>query len=248
MPKIVNMEGLKFGMLSVVNRAGVNSDGRVTWHCQCDCGNEKVVSGKAMRGGETSSCGCLRWGDKRKADDMKITKADIEAVVTYNPETGALIWKERTAEQFEDKNLRRAWNDQWAGGKAGHFEADEGHVRLKIKNRQIYARRAIYILMTGRNPPGPLILKDGDKGNLKWANIAVKETKKSLAEKRAARLAARKPKPVYPGVVYDWYDKKWLAVINLAKFVTIRVGVFATDSEAIKARADKLESMGLASC
>ena len=32
------------------------------WLCQCDCGNEKTVSGRYLRRGKTRSCGCLPRG------------------------------------------------------------------------------------------------------------------------------------------------------------------------------------------
>lgn len=37
------------------------------WHCQCDCGNEKEVVGTDLRRGHTTSCGCYRNEQARKA-------------------------------------------------------------------------------------------------------------------------------------------------------------------------------------
>ena len=178
---------------------------------------------------------------------MKITKADIEAVVTYNPETGALIWKERTKQQMSGDHLRREWNRQNAGKRAGFAESNGGNVRLTIKGSSLQARRVIHILMTGENPKGRLAHKDGNKSNLAWANIVSEREEKAKAKARAKLPASREPKPVYPGVVYDYYIGKWRSFINLSKFVMVNLGSFATDSEAIKARADKMESMGLVS-
>jgi hypothetical protein len=54
-----NENGNKYGRLTVVSRAK-NQGTRAAWYCQCSCGAEIVVSGKHLRSGHTSSCGCYR--------------------------------------------------------------------------------------------------------------------------------------------------------------------------------------------
>lgn len=57
---ILNNEiGNKYGRLEVIYRAD-NVGTRASWVCKCECGNEKIVSGKMLRNGKTQSCGCLR--------------------------------------------------------------------------------------------------------------------------------------------------------------------------------------------
>lgn len=47
--------------LTVIARAGeLDANKGVRWLCQCDCGNEKVVSGGKLRDGTIKSCGCFR--------------------------------------------------------------------------------------------------------------------------------------------------------------------------------------------
>ncbi len=51
--------GERFGRLTVLNRAGINSEGHATYRCRCDCGC--VVSAAdniQLRKGKTTSCGC----------------------------------------------------------------------------------------------------------------------------------------------------------------------------------------------
>lgn len=59
MPKPIDLTGKKFGRLNVISRAKNNKDGRTMWLCVCDCGNERIISGKSLRNGHTKSCGCL---------------------------------------------------------------------------------------------------------------------------------------------------------------------------------------------
>lgn len=59
MGKLIDITGKKFGRLTVIKRVGSNKQGQSTWLCKCDCGNEKVVVGAALRRGYVKSCGCL---------------------------------------------------------------------------------------------------------------------------------------------------------------------------------------------
>ena len=59
MQKPIDLTGKRFGKLVVLSRAKNNKDGRAMWLCACDCGNERIVSGKSLRNGHTQSCGCL---------------------------------------------------------------------------------------------------------------------------------------------------------------------------------------------
>ena len=53
------MTGKKVGRLTIIERAGKNSCGSAMWRCQCDCGEERIIAGTAMRAGCALSCGCL---------------------------------------------------------------------------------------------------------------------------------------------------------------------------------------------
>lgn len=59
MSALKDMTGKRFGRLVVINRVGSDTQGLATWFCRCDCGRNCVVSGAAMRKGNTKSCGCL---------------------------------------------------------------------------------------------------------------------------------------------------------------------------------------------
>lgn len=58
------MIGSKFGRLKVIGesapRIRANGKKRPMWLCHCDCGREATVSQENLRGGNSTSCGCLR--------------------------------------------------------------------------------------------------------------------------------------------------------------------------------------------
>lgn len=55
-----NLTGKKFGMLTVIARAGSNAHKKAVWLCRCECGNESTHIGSGLLSGHTSSCGCQK--------------------------------------------------------------------------------------------------------------------------------------------------------------------------------------------
>ena len=57
--KTLDLTGLTFGSLLVLRyhgKVGVEH----AWDCQCLCGQQRIVTGHALKGGTTRSCGCLQ--------------------------------------------------------------------------------------------------------------------------------------------------------------------------------------------
>ena len=79
MSQVKDVTNQKFGRLLVVKRAGSNKEGTAMWRCKCDCGRYVVVSGRRLRNGHTTSCGCAkvdagrRLGKKRMTHGMRYT-------------------------------------------------------------------------------------------------------------------------------------------------------------------------------
>ena len=57
MPAFLDRTGQRFGRLVVIERAPHHR--RMLWRCRCDCGQEIVTRGEALKDGTTRSCGCL---------------------------------------------------------------------------------------------------------------------------------------------------------------------------------------------
>lgn len=55
-----NLEGAKFGRLSVEQCLGVAKGGYRWWGCVCECGGRIAAKSREIRRGHTQSCGCLQ--------------------------------------------------------------------------------------------------------------------------------------------------------------------------------------------
>lgn len=60
MGKKVEMQGQRFGRLTVTHEVGRSIHRQTIWHCVCDCGREKDIIGPSLRSGKTVSCGCAQ--------------------------------------------------------------------------------------------------------------------------------------------------------------------------------------------
>lgn len=59
-PRLIDMVGLVFGRLVVLEQEGNQKTGGAMWRCRCTCGTEVVVYGRSLRTGNSRSCGCAR--------------------------------------------------------------------------------------------------------------------------------------------------------------------------------------------
>ena len=61
MGTLIDETGHRYGRLTVIERAPPPGQRRAAcWLCMCECGEETVVDGCALRSGHTQSCGCLQ--------------------------------------------------------------------------------------------------------------------------------------------------------------------------------------------
>lgn len=86
MTKLINIVGQKFNKLTVLSLHHRDAKSRTFyWLCRCDCGNEHIVSGKALKNGSIKSCGCLRSGNTIKyKEEIEKLKQELADCVMSN--------------------------------------------------------------------------------------------------------------------------------------------------------------------
>ena len=160
----IDLTGNRFGKLKVVSLHGKNKFNNLTFYCECDCGNTKIIDSNNLRRGLTKSCGCIQ----REITSKAKTKHGLKRAPEY------LAWKAMTyrcsskckgkiRENYYDRGIRVA--EEWLGVKGalkfvkyigkrpsidhsvdrinvdGHYEP--GNVRWATKSEQISNRRKI---------------------------------------------------------------------------------------------------------
>ena len=79
--------GRRFGRLIVVDDApssGVIK--QANWMCRCDCGRQKVVAGRALKSGDTRSCGCI-------ASERMVALNSTHGDTTDGPSAEWITWR-----------------------------------------------------------------------------------------------------------------------------------------------------------
>lgn len=105
MSKFIDLVGQKFGRWTVLKRVENLTSRDTKWLCRCECGTEKIVFGKNLRNGRSTSCGCYKKElnkknmierNKQKALDLSKDKygmlQPLEATKQRTSQ-GSIIWK-----------------------------------------------------------------------------------------------------------------------------------------------------------
>lgn len=69
--RLKNLEGQKFGRLTVIKRAEKSKIGAAKWLCGCECGKEKIVLQNSLLFKKTVSCGCYQKECARKTNSIE---------------------------------------------------------------------------------------------------------------------------------------------------------------------------------
>lgn len=76
MSRVKNEIGNKYGLLTVIERAG-SIHGKAAWLCRCECGNQIIVTGDSLRRGQTTTCGDTIHKQQRMSKVGKANYKDI---------------------------------------------------------------------------------------------------------------------------------------------------------------------------
>lgn len=90
MPAKLDLTNQKFNKLLVLEESPNKKNGRVTWTCQCDCGNIVDVTSKNLRNGTTQSCGCLK---RKNLIGQKFGKLTVINYTNRVSSGGSAIWE-----------------------------------------------------------------------------------------------------------------------------------------------------------
>lgn len=89
---IENINGKKFGKLTVIKRIYDSDTHKYKCLCKCECGGETIVSADKLKSGHTKSCGCLvSYGESIINQYLIENNYNFKTQVTFNdlinPET-----------------------------------------------------------------------------------------------------------------------------------------------------------------
>lgn len=127
-----------------------------------------------------------RW--KEPANEMDIPM--LKRLIKYDPETGSLIWLERTPEMFADAKGRQLgscqrWNKVFANKPALASVSKKGALAGSIFAKAYLAHRVAWAIHTGQWPKGEIDHINGNRTDNRICNL--RDVSKAENQRNAAR-------------------------------------------------------------
>lgn len=165
-----------------------------------------------------------------------VSASMLRDIISYNPDTGEMIWKTRTPESFSSSPKKSAeakcstFNKKYAGQQAFSHRAKHGYFQGSICNKPVYAHRAAWAIHHGEWPSGVIDHINGDGFDNRIENL--RQTTQEINMRN--RIQKKKCSDDVVGV-QQAPSGRWTAKISIRpKHITL--GTFDTKEEATIAR------------
>lgn len=159
----------------------------------------------------------------------------LRQLLTYNPETGELFWKDRPVEMFAKGNTSQAANHsafqkRYAGKPAFTSKNGNGYFQGTVLSQNLLAHRVIWAMITGEWPD-EVDHKDHDGSNNKWGNLRSVSHANNMKNMKLRRDNVSG----VAGVSWHQRDQRWLVSIKVGN-KSKHLGCFKLKSEAVAVR------------
>lgn len=167
------------------------------------------------------------------------TPEQLRQLLSYDPVSGKLYWKERGPELFKSKNPKRQaaghqrWNARFSGQEAMIGIDAHGYYQGTIFGHYLKAHRVIYALVKGHWPSGEIDHVNGNRRDNRARNLREVSHKENL---RNCHKSVRNKSGV-TGVSWNKVHQKWQASITINGKLKA-LGAFKNKGDAIQARRD----------
>lgn len=160
----------------------------------------------------------------------------LRQLLDYDPETGALTWRERERSMFRTDRQFKTWNARYAGAPAlGSVDA-HGYLVGSVLGSSVKAHRVIAKLVSGVDPDC-IDHINGDRSDNRWSNlrgVSHEENGKNQARRRDVTSGAT-------GVCWGAHVGKWMSYIWIggrAERKRVHLGLFDDFDAALVARKE----------
>jgi len=158
-----------------------------------------------------------------------LSQTELKLLFDYDPESGALTWRNRPVEHFKSRQSFLAWNARFPGKTAGCIN-NQGYLQVRINGSLFKAHRIIYKIIHGTEPPEIDHINGARDcncaSNLRAATGKINQKNQRLPSNNTSGCI---------GVGWNKRDNKWVASIN-AEGTRKHLGYFDDKQGAINAR------------
>lgn len=159
-------------------------------------------------------------------------------MVTYDPESGAFVWLERSPE-LSCARLKKSCDIRLIGKPAFNSPDEKGYLKGRILGKCYRAHRVAYAMFHGKWPDGQIDHINGDRSDNRISNLRdVSPLENSRNVKRKADNTSG-----VQGVCWSGLHKQWRARAS-DRGRRIEIGLFHSLDDAAAARAKALRELG----
>jgi hypothetical protein len=163
---------------------------------------------------------------------MSISAKELQALLSYNPDTGKLRWLPRCISLFKDERAWKIWNTRYANKEAFTAVVDgTGRRNGAVFGVNYQAHRVCWAVHHGEWPAQTIDHINGDPSDNRLCNL------RDVSQEQQNRNLSIKATNTsgHPGVTKHTNANVWISRINLNKR-TCHVGSFARYEDAVQAR------------
>jgi hypothetical protein len=170
------------------------------------------------------------------AEQALPTRAQLRQLLEYDPASGRLFWKPRTAEMCPERALEM-WNKRFAGTEAFKVTCPKGYKKGKLFNRHLKAHRVIWAMHFDEWPE-QIDHVNGDKADNRIENLRASDQSDNMRNRPLFKSNKTGAHGVYPRG-----DGRFWAEISHNKRREY-LGTFASLEEARAARLAAEQRLG----
>lgn len=167
----------------------------------------------------------------------QLTAEIVRELLTYNPDTGNLLWKPRAEGWFQNTDRRTAkhacfqWNNRYANKPALAVSKGNGYLCGRLFGKNYLAHRVIWLLQTGDWPAHEIDHVNGNRSDNRLVNL-----REVTPQQNRRNTALRSDnKTGVPGLYWNAKIGKWCPQIT-RDGKAMHLGVFDCAYGALKAR------------
>lgn len=171
-----------------------------------------------------------------------ITQQDLQKLLSYDAQTGDLIWRHRPREMFSEgynggETSWKTWNSRYAGRLASNVGSGE-YVRVNIMGKRYFAHRLIWMMVNGEWPQ-EIDHINGNRNDNRLCNLRAVDRQENLRN-----LARRSDNSSgVTGVSYAKRENRYVAYITVDSHTKV-IGRFDTLEAATMARKQAEQDNG----
>lgn len=163
----------------------------------------------------------------------------LRNLLDYDPETGALTWRERPVKMFAGQRAAASWNARYAGKPAMAGVSRQGYARGAIFDRVYLAHRVAWAIYHGSWPVEEIdhinhVRTDNRINNIRQVSRDENCRNASRASNNSSGVT---------GVSWHGVGRKWLAVI-VHDGEQRHLGLFTDFDQAVAARKSAERELG----